>query len=230
MDETTSGSTGSTRTASRATERAAKARLWQTLCDGVLRALRPRRRRPCSTSGPATATSSTTSGPPRRIAVDLNPDTAAVGRRGGRGPHAAAGAARRGDRARSRSTWPSPATSSSTSAGPTPCSKSWRRSARSLRPGGRLIVMQPNVRALGGAFWDFVDHTLPADREGDGRGAGRSRASRSSSAGPGSSPTRPRAGSRNGAWLVRLYLAVPAGPVAPRQADARRGPEAALSR
>jgi SAM-dependent methyltransferase len=30
-----------------------------------------------------------------------------------------------------------------------------------LRPGGRLIIMQPNVKALGGRFWDFVDHTLP---------------------------------------------------------------------
>jgi SAM-dependent methyltransferase len=32
---------------------------------------------------------------------------------------------------------------------------------RSLKPGGRLVIMQPNVRALGGRFWDFVDHTLP---------------------------------------------------------------------
>lgn len=30
-----------------------------------------------------------------------------------------------------------------------------------LRPGGRLVVMQPNVRLLGGAFWNFFDHTLP---------------------------------------------------------------------
>lgn len=35
-----------------------------------------------------------------------------------------------------------------------------------LRPGGRLIIMQPNVRALGGAFWDFVDHTLPLSDRG----------------------------------------------------------------
>jgi SAM-dependent methyltransferase len=36
----------------------------------------------------------------------------------------------------------------------------------SLRPGGQLIIMQPNVRALGGAFWDFVDHTLPLTDKG----------------------------------------------------------------
>lgn len=29
-----------------------------------------------------------------------------------------------------------------------------------LRPGGRLLVLQPNIRAVGGAYWDFVDHHL----------------------------------------------------------------------
>lgn len=35
-----------------------------------------------------------------------------------------------------------------------------------LRPGGRLVVMQPNVRLLGGAFWNFFDHTLPLTEMG----------------------------------------------------------------
>ncbi|CAN5890246.1 hypothetical protein BH23PLA1_BH23PLA1_05680 [soil metagenome] len=35
-----------------------------------------------------------------------------------------------------------------------------------LRPGGRLIVMQPNVRVVGGSFWDFFDHTLPLTEKG----------------------------------------------------------------
>jgi SAM-dependent methyltransferase len=35
-----------------------------------------------------------------------------------------------------------------------------------LRPGGRIIVMQPNVRLVGGAFWDFFDHTLPLSERG----------------------------------------------------------------
>ncbi len=35
-----------------------------------------------------------------------------------------------------------------------------------LKPGGRLIIMQPNVSALGGRFWDFVDHTLPLTERG----------------------------------------------------------------
>jgi SAM-dependent methyltransferase len=37
---------------------------------------------------------------------------------------------------------------------------------QALRPGGRLMIMQPNVRVLGGAFWDFVDHTLPLSEKG----------------------------------------------------------------
>lgn len=27
-----------------------------------------------------------------------------------------------------------------------------------LRPGGRLIVLQPNIRLTGGSYWDFIDH------------------------------------------------------------------------
>jgi SAM-dependent methyltransferase len=27
-----------------------------------------------------------------------------------------------------------------------------------LRPGGRIVVLQPNIRLTGGAYWDFIDH------------------------------------------------------------------------
>lgn len=30
-----------------------------------------------------------------------------------------------------------------------------------LAPGGRLIVLQPNVRLVGGHYWDFIDHRVP---------------------------------------------------------------------
>lgn len=30
-----------------------------------------------------------------------------------------------------------------------------------LEPGGRLIVLQPNVRLTGGSYWDFIDHRVP---------------------------------------------------------------------
>jgi SAM-dependent methyltransferase len=32
---------------------------------------------------------------------------------------------------------------------------------RVLRRGGRLLILQPNIRAIGGQYWDFVDHHLP---------------------------------------------------------------------
>lgn len=28
----------------------------------------------------------------------------------------------------------------------------------SLRPNGCLVVLQPNIRLVGGAYWDFIDH------------------------------------------------------------------------
>jgi SAM-dependent methyltransferase len=33
--------------------------------------------------------------------------------------------------------------------------------ARLLRPGGRFVVLQPNIRLVGGAYWDFIDHRVP---------------------------------------------------------------------
>ena len=35
-----------------------------------------------------------------------------------------------------------------------------------LKPGGVLMILQPNVRRVGMAFWDFVDHTLPLTEKG----------------------------------------------------------------
>ncbi len=32
---------------------------------------------------------------------------------------------------------------------------------RCLRPGGRIICLGPNVRCLGGSYWDFFDHYVP---------------------------------------------------------------------
>jgi len=32
---------------------------------------------------------------------------------------------------------------------------------RVLRLGGRLLILQPNIRYAGGAYWDFFDHHLP---------------------------------------------------------------------
>ena len=27
-----------------------------------------------------------------------------------------------------------------------------------LRPGGRILILQPNIRLVGGRYWDFIDH------------------------------------------------------------------------
>jgi len=36
-----------------------------------------------------------------------------------------------------------------------------RECCRILRPGGRIIVLQPNIRFLPGEYWDFFDHHTP---------------------------------------------------------------------
>jgi SAM-dependent methyltransferase len=35
-----------------------------------------------------------------------------------------------------------------------------------LKPHGRLMVLQPNIAATGARFWDFLDHTLPLTERG----------------------------------------------------------------
>ena len=32
---------------------------------------------------------------------------------------------------------------------------------RVVRPGGRLLILQPNIRLTGARYWDFIDHSLP---------------------------------------------------------------------
>ncbi|HSX45315.1 MAG TPA: methyltransferase domain-containing protein [Candidatus Saccharimonadales bacterium] len=32
---------------------------------------------------------------------------------------------------------------------------------RVLKPHGRLLILQPNIRLVGNQYWDYVDHTLP---------------------------------------------------------------------
>jgi len=36
-----------------------------------------------------------------------------------------------------------------------------REAMRCLKKGGRIIAMGPNIRYVGGAYWDFFDHYLP---------------------------------------------------------------------
>jgi len=39
--------------------------------------------------------------------------------------------------------------------------RTMREAHRCLKPGGRIVCLGPNVRALPGAYWDFWDHYLP---------------------------------------------------------------------
>jgi SAM-dependent methyltransferase len=36
-----------------------------------------------------------------------------------------------------------------------------RESYRVLVPGGRIVVLMPNIRYVGGRYWDYLDHYLP---------------------------------------------------------------------
>lgn len=75
-----------------------------------------------------------------------------------------------------------------------------------LRPGGRLLVLQPNIRLVGGAYWDFVDHHLPL--------TDRTLVEASESLGfevveviPRFLPYTTRSSLPQSPWLVRIYLA-----------------------
>jgi SAM-dependent methyltransferase len=76
-----------------------------------------------------------------------------------------------------------------------------------LRPGGRLLILQPNIRLIGGAYWDFVDHHLPL--------TDRTLVEACESLGfeiveviPRFLPYTTRSRLPQSPWLVRLYLAV----------------------
>jgi SAM-dependent methyltransferase len=40
-----------------------------------------------------------------------------------------------------------------------------RVARRLLRVGGRVIVLQPNIKLVGPAYWDFIDHRVPLTEE-----------------------------------------------------------------
>jgi SAM-dependent methyltransferase len=77
-----------------------------------------------------------------------------------------------------------------------------------LRPGGRVLVLQPNIRLVGSAYWDFIDHHVPLTEHSLVEAAGTAgfRTKRLITRFlPYSTKSRlPQAG-----WLVRAYLAFP---------------------
>lgn len=80
--------------------------------------------------------------------------------------------------------------------------------ARVLKPGGRLILMGPNVRIVPGAYWDFWDHLVPI--------SDRSLCEALILAGlkiercvPRFVPYTTRSRAPQAEWIVRLYLRMP---------------------
>jgi SAM-dependent methyltransferase len=76
-----------------------------------------------------------------------------------------------------------------------------------LRPGGRLLALQPNIRYVGGAYWDPVDHHLPLTHVTLVEAAG-SLGYEIVEVIPRFLPYTTRSAIPQSPWLVRLYLAV----------------------
>jgi ubiquinone/menaquinone biosynthesis C-methylase UbiE len=79
---------------------------------------------------------------------------------------------------------------------------------RVLKPGGRVVNMQPNIRIEPGRYWDFYDHVLPL--------SDASAAEAYAKAGftverlvPRFVPFTTKSRIPQHPWLVRAYLALP---------------------
>ncbi len=77
-----------------------------------------------------------------------------------------------------------------------------------LSPRGRLVILQPNVRLVGGAFWDFVDHRLPLSERGMAEALTISGFSIEDSR-AGFLPYTTKSRLPQWGWMVRAYLALP---------------------
>jgi SAM-dependent methyltransferase len=97
------------------------------------------------------------------------------------------------------------------------CNDVLREVLRVLRPGGKFIVMGPNIRYLPGEYWDFYDHHLPLSHLSleEGLSINGFRVTRNI---PRFLPYTTRSALPQHPLLVRLYLKMPfAWPVLGRQ-------------
>src|SRR5581483_9494225 len=74
-----------------------------------------------------------------------------------------------------------------------------------LRPGGRLVVIQPNVRLTRGAYWDFIDHSTPLTERSVAEAAEMA-GFRTRTVVARFLPYTTKGRMPKHAWLVRLYL------------------------
>jgi SAM-dependent methyltransferase len=77
-----------------------------------------------------------------------------------------------------------------------------------LRPGGRLIILQPNIRYVGAAYWDFIDHRT-ALTEHSLVEAARAAGFEVERLIPRFLPYTTKSRLPRAPWLVRLYLRTP---------------------
>jgi len=77
-----------------------------------------------------------------------------------------------------------------------------------LGPGGRVVVLQPNVRLVGGRYWDFIDHHVPLTERSLVE-AGESVGLRTVKVITRFLPFSTKSALPSSATLVRLYLSVP---------------------
>ena len=79
---------------------------------------------------------------------------------------------------------------------------------RVLKPAGTLLILQPNIRFLGGEYWDFVDHYLPLTDRTLVEAAGLTGLN-VLEVHPQFLPFTTQSSIPQASWLVRLYLRVP---------------------
>ncbi len=77
-----------------------------------------------------------------------------------------------------------------------------------LRPGGRVLILQPNIRFVGGAYWDFIDHQTALTDRSLAEAAGMAGFTTMKVI-PRFLPYTTKSRLPQHPWLVRAYLAFP---------------------
>jgi len=84
----------------------------------------------------------------------------------------------------------------------------FREAYRILRDGGKIIVLQPNIRFLPGEYWDFFDHHTPLTDRSLVEGL-QLAGFEADTVHPRFLPYTMKSRLPKAAWLVRLYLHIP---------------------
>ena len=77
-----------------------------------------------------------------------------------------------------------------------------------LKPGGRVLILQPNIRLIGGSYWDFIDHQTALTEKSLAEAAMMA-GFRTSKVVTRFLPYTTKSRLPQHPWLVRAYLAFP---------------------